>query len=219
MLLLSLNDEHGFIIDTVGLATLSQAIIVPKSIVQNCIADFFWTLLSLLSENLFDHLSFHLVVTVIDSVRVKKNDVASIHQGDLVRVKRGHLALTKRNGNIPVSVRMIFGNLQPEGRELHHARPSNLHELSILRGEHKRGRVTESDKAEEPVRAYLPVYHGRDLAKTVLGSKAQCVSGCNGLCKSEVDYFEHFCCRFAVRVEFTKHCSMKCVMHRCRYLR
>ena len=72
--------------------------------------------------------------------------------------------------------------------------------------------MAEAYKAKESVSTYFTVNHGGYLASVVLRIEAQCVSGSNGMCKSEVDDLEDIGCRFPVGVEFAKHCRMKGVM-------
>src|ERR1039458_2859704 len=72
--------------------------------------------------------------------------------------------------------------------------------------------MPEVYKAEETVRTNLAVNHGRDLSRVVLRVEAQCVSGSDGLSKSEVNYLEYIRRCFSVGVEFAKHCRMKSII-------
>src|SRR5580692_8115576 len=73
------DDEHGFVIDAIGFAGLPQPIVALHGIVENCIADFFGTTSLVFAKDLFDPRSVFLVVTVIDSIRVEKQNVARTH--------------------------------------------------------------------------------------------------------------------------------------------
>src|SRR5580698_639222 len=108
---------------------------------------------------------------------------------------------------------MFLGDLETEGRELHHAIPTNIHESPEFRGEYERRWVAEIHEAKQAVRTNLAVNHGRDLSSVVLRIEAQCVSCGYIMSKPEANDLENFCRCFPVIVEFAKHCCMKGVMY------
>src|SRR5438445_12571031 len=99
---------------------------------------------------------------------MKEEDVSWAHQRDFRHVRRVQLPFSELHGKILVPVRMIFANLQPQGKELHHTILVNLHKFFVLRRKHQGRRMTEIYKAEMSSGPYFAIYHRRDFARTVI---------------------------------------------------
>src|SRR5271154_4770949 len=95
------------------------------------------------ADHLLNQESVLFVAAVVDSVGVKKEQVAGAHERDLRDVPGGHLALPERHRKISIPVGMVFGNLQAERQELHHVGLANLNESVEFSGKYQRRRVTE----------------------------------------------------------------------------
>src|SRR5260370_7807751 len=92
--------------------------------------------LALLAHQCFEQLSLFMITAVIDSVGIKKKNVSWIDQLDVRDVGRVCLFLPKYLREIQIAIRMIFGNLQAQGRQMPHSVAPHLSEPPNLHTDH-----------------------------------------------------------------------------------
>ena len=163
-------------------------------------------------ENLFDLLSFQVIVAVINAVRIEEKNVAPVHQGDLIRVKRGHLTLAQCDGDIPASVRMVFGISSPsEGNCTMRDHPISMNFSYSAENTSGGGwpKLTKRNNPSGRISPYTMVAISRELSSASEPSAFLAVTDCASLS----NYFEYVSRSFTVRVEFAKHSGMKGVVH------
>src|SRR5436190_21524670 len=140
---------------------------------------------------------------------MKENDVSRAHQCDLRHVRGLHPFPPKPHGKIPIPVRMILGNFQPERQELHHAILVDLHESSVLCGKYQRGWVAKIYKAEMSIGMYFAVQHRRNFARIVIRLPSQGVSCRDRQGQPEIDLLEKPWHGLSAPIKLRKHKRMK----------
>src|SRR5260370_7045905 len=133
-------------------------------------ADLFRWPLALLAHQCFEQLSLFMITAVIDSVGIKEKNVSWIDQLDVRDVGRVCLFLPKYLREIQIAIRMIFGNLQAQGREMHHPVATHLCEPLNLSGKHERRRMSEIHKPEITGRMNFAAKHVPQLPPLLLPS-------------------------------------------------
>src|SRR5260370_22895482 len=101
-----------------------------------------------------------MTAAVIGSVGIKEKNVSWIDQLDVRDVGRVCLFLPKYLREIQIAIRMIFGNLQAQGREMHHPLATHLCEPLNLNGKHERRRMSEIHRPEMTPRMNFALNHG-----------------------------------------------------------
>src|ERR1700758_2515596 len=123
-------------------------------------ADLFRWSLALLAHQLFEQLSVFLATAVVDSVGVKEKNVPWSDQLDVRNGGRVCPPLSEYGGKIQIAIRVIFGNLQAQGREMRHPVATHLCEALNLRGKNERRRMSEIHKPEMAGGMDFAVKHG-----------------------------------------------------------
>src|ERR1700733_1330662 len=117
------------------------------------------------------------------------------------------------HGEIPIAVRMIFGNCQAQWKKPDNARPAYFHKPSGLRGEYQGRRMAEVHEAEMPVGMNLAVNHGGVLPPILVRIAAQSVSRSDRLSQPQIDSFEHVRRCLSVTIKLRKHERMEGIVY------
>src|SRR5260370_41444698 len=109
---------------------------------------------------------------------------------------------------MPLTIRMIDGNLQAQWQKLHHSIFVQLHKFAVLSREHERGRMPKIHKSKISVGTQFAIKHSRNLA-SIFFTYTKCVTSCNRMRQTQVDVFKQLRRRRSMMIEFGEHESMK----------
>src|SRR6266403_4263331 len=176
-------------------------------------ADLFRWPVALLAHQLFEQLSVFMITAVVDSVGVKEKNVSWSDQLDVRDVGRVCPPLPEYGGKVQSTNRVIFGNLQAQGREMRHPVATHLCEALNLSGENERRRMSKIHKPKMAGGMDFAVKHGCNLACVVLAPSER-IAGRDRLCQPQIDSLKQLRRRFPTVVEFRKHVGVECVVNR-----
>ena len=92
----------------------------------------------MIAHHLFEIAPYSHIASVIDSIGIQEKDVSRIDQRDLGNIRVVRRPLPELHREIPFPVRMIFGNFEPERKELHHSASVDLQNVRRT-AENRRG--------------------------------------------------------------------------------